>query len=78
MLTVYRRSAHGTESQAVTDLRSPDAEDWQRWKPSVMARYRAIPARLFIREMEAEGLRVTYVQTGVDNMVSLVLMCFTG
>ena len=59
MLTVYRRSAHGAESGTAADLRSPNAEDWQKWKPSIMARYRAIPARLFVREMEAEGLRVT-------------------
>jgi hypothetical protein len=60
MLTVYRRPTHGAESQITADpnLRPPGAEDWQRWKPSIMARYKALPARLFIREMEAKGLRV--------------------
>ena len=59
MLTVYRGSARGAESQTAAELRPPNAEDWQKWKPSIMARYRAIPARLIVREMETEGLRVT-------------------
>jgi len=61
MLTVCRISADGAESQPAADLRPPNAEDWHKWKPSIMARYKAIPARLFIREMEVEGLRVTWV-----------------
>jgi hypothetical protein len=76
MLTVYRRSAHGAESQAITDLRSPTVEDWQKWKPNIMTRYKAIPARLFIREMEAEGLRVTCVHIEVENVALLVLTYF--
>jgi len=76
MLTFHRRPTHGAESQAITDFRSPTGEDWQKWKPNIMTRYKAIPARLFIREMEAEGLRVTCVHIEVENVALLVLTYF--
>jgi hypothetical protein len=37
----------------------PTANDWQRWKPSIKARYRRLPARVIIQEMKAERLLVT-------------------
>lgn len=40
-------------------LRQPEPEDWQRWQPRLMARYKVSPARLFIEEMKAEGLKTT-------------------
>lgn len=60
MLTIYRRSARGAEGQTAAGLRPPNAEDWKKWKSSIVGRYKAIPARLFIQEMEAVGLRVTW------------------
>ena len=49
------------DSSSCQSLRPPEQEDWQRWQPRIVARYKNTPARVFIKEMEAEGLRITYV-----------------
>ena len=41
------------------DLRKPEIEDWQRWHLRIVANYKISPARVFVDEMEAEGLGVT-------------------
>jgi hypothetical protein len=41
------------------DLRKPEFEDWQRWKLRIMRRYKFSPARVFVDEMEVEGLWIT-------------------
>lgn len=41
------------------DLRKPEIEDWQRWQLRIVASYKIFPARVFVDEMEAEGLWVT-------------------
>lgn len=41
--------------------RDPTPLDWERWKPTIAARYKSIPARVLFGEMNAEGLHVTYV-----------------
>ena len=41
--------------------RDPTPLDWERWKPTIAARYKSIPARVLIGEMNAEGLHVKYV-----------------
>ena len=45
--------------------RDPTPLDWERWKPTIAARYRGVPARVLIGEMNAEGLQVTYVPSQV-------------
>jgi hypothetical protein len=39
--------------------RRPSPADWQRWAATIAVRYKRVPARLLIVEMEADGLLVT-------------------
>lgn len=39
--------------------RDPTPLDWERWAPTIAARYKSVPARVLIGEMNAEGLNVT-------------------
>jgi hypothetical protein len=45
----------------LNELRKPELKDWQRWQLQIMARYKISPARVFLDEMEAEGLGITLV-----------------
>jgi hypothetical protein len=40
-------------------LRHPTPLDWQRWAPTIAARYKGVPARVLLGEMKADGLLVT-------------------
>ena len=42
-------------------LVDPTPLDWKKWAPKIAARYKSEPARVLIDEMNAAGLRVTYV-----------------
>jgi hypothetical protein len=48
--------------------RQPTSLDWQRWAPTIKARYKSEPARVLIGEMNAEGLHVTYVLLQVPHL----------
>lgn len=37
----------------------PTPLDWQRWAPTIAARYKSVPARVLVSEMNADGLHVT-------------------
>jgi hypothetical protein len=42
-------------------LRDPTPLDWQEWAPTIKARYKNMTVRVFVDEMKAAGLQVTYV-----------------
>lgn len=60
-LVVRPRSDTITTDIIARPRRRLTPDDWKRWKPRVTARYRSVPARVLIAEMEADGLHVTYV-----------------
>ena len=41
--------------------RDPIPLDWEQWKQTIAARYRGGTAQVLVDEMNASGLRVTYV-----------------
>ncbi|GAB7324850.1 hypothetical protein MBLNU13_g08679t1 [Cladosporium sp. NU13] len=48
-----------TTSPTSRECRHPTPADWERWAPTISARYKRGPARLLIQEMNANGLLVT-------------------
>ena len=55
--------------------RHPTSDDWKRWEPRVLARYKGVPARVLIAEMEADGLHVTYVLLQVLHIAWILVGC---
>ena len=59
-----RIKSNGVTAAAVPRAyRHPTPLDWERWAPTIAARYKSVPARVLIGEMNAEGLHVTYVSS---------------
>jgi hypothetical protein len=44
------------------DLKHPTPSDWEQWRPRITARYKHGTARMILKDMNFEGLYVTYVQ----------------
>jgi hypothetical protein len=58
-LVANPRQASTTIGTTTAARRYPTTADWQRWKPTIAARYKTVPARVIIREIDAEHLFVT-------------------
>ena len=48
-----------TASLDMIERRRPTSADWQRWAPTIATRYKVMPARVLIQEMNADNLLVT-------------------
>jgi len=57
---VLRSKPNGvTTLSAPRAHRHPTPLDWERWAPTIAARYKSEPARVIIGEMRSDGLLVT-------------------
>jgi hypothetical protein len=43
----------------MSSLRAPVPADWKLWEPRIKERYKKVPLRILLREMEDMGLKVT-------------------
>lgn len=64
-LVVRAKSNRITAAIVPRTYRNPTPIDWKRWAPIIAARYKSVPARVLVSEMNAEGLQVTYVPSQV-------------
>lgn len=62
-LAVRAKSNGITAAFVPRAYRDPTPLDWEQWAPTIAARYKSVPARVLIGEMNAEGLHVTYVSS---------------
>ena len=60
-LAVRTTSDRTTAAVVSRAHRDPTDVDWQQWAPTIAARYKSVTVRVFVDEMKADGLRVTYV-----------------
>jgi len=43
----------------MSSVRAPIPADWELWEPRIKERYKKVPLRILLREMEDMGLEVT-------------------